>query len=75
MKDIKYIDLRKVEEIASDFGSIKIISKTLNIKMSVLRNALYYNYSIKNEKLKSQYIELAKAIRRGQNSYKMRQLE
>lgn len=75
MKDIRYIDLQKVEEIASASGSIQTIADTLNIKKSILMRSLYYSYAIKNKSLKKQYIELGKAIRRGQSSYNLKLLE
>lgn len=75
MKDIRYIDLQKVEEIASASGSIQTIADTLNIKKSILMRSLYYTYAIKNKALKKQYIELGKAIRRGQSAYNLKLFE
>lgn len=75
MKSLKNIDFEKVKEIASEYGTIKAISKELNIKKSVLRRALYYNYSISNIELKKDYVKLAKAIREGQYIYNKNKLE
>lgn len=75
MKDIRYIDFQKVEEIAAQGGNLKQISNDLEIKESVLIRSLYYTDFIKHKELKKQYIELAKAIRKGQLTYKLKQLE
>ncbi len=75
MKSINNIDLEKVKEIASEYGTIKAISKKLNIKKSVLRRALYYNLSISNSELREDYIKLAKAVRDGQYIYNKNKLE
>lgn len=75
MKSIKDIDLEKVKEIASEYGTVKAISERLHINKSIIRRALYYNYSISNSELKEDYIKLAKAIRNGQYIYNKNKLE
>lgn len=75
MKSIKNIDLEKVKEIASEYGTIKAISERLHINKSILRRALYYNFSISNSELREDYIKLAKAIREGQYIYNKNKLE
>ena len=74
MKGIKNIDFEEVKKVAEEYGTIKAISEKLNIKKSVLRRALYYNYSISNSELKKDYIKLAKAIREGQYIYNKKKL-
>lgn len=75
MKSIQNIDLEKVKEIASEYGTIKAISERLHINKSILRRALYYNFSISNSELREDYIKLAKAIRDGQYIYNKNKLE
>lgn len=75
MKSLKNIDLEKVKEIASEYGTIKAISERLHINKSILRRALYYNFSISNSELREDYIKLAKAIRNGQYIYNKNKLE
>lgn len=75
MKSIKNIDLEKVKEIASEYGTIKAISERLHINKSIIRRALYYNFSISNSELREDYIKLAKAIRNGQYIYNKNKLE
>lgn len=75
MKSIKDIDLEKVKEIASEYGTVKAISERLHINKSIIRRALYYNYSISNSELKEDYIKLAQAIRNGQYIYNKNKLE
>lgn len=75
MKSIQNIDLEKVKEIASEYGTIKAISERLHINKSILRRALYYNFSISNSELREDYIKLAKAIRNGQYIYNKNKLE
>ena len=74
MKSIQNIDLEKVKDIASEYGTIKAISERLHINKSILRRALYYNYSIANDELKNKYILLARAIREGQYRYNQNKL-
>lgn len=74
MQDIKNIDLEEVKRIASEYGTIQAISKQLNIKKSVIRRALYYNYSIASGDLKQEYIKLAEAVREGQYIYNKNKL-
>lgn len=75
MTSIQNIDLEKVKEIASEYGTIKAISERLHINKSILRRALYYNFSISNSELREDYIKLAKAIRDGQYIYNKNKLE
>lgn len=75
MKSIQNIDFEKVKEIASEYGTIKAISERLHINKSILRRALYYNFSISNSELRENYIKLAKAIRDGQYIYNKNKLE
>lgn len=75
MKSIQNINLEKVKEIASEYRTIKAISERLHINKSILRRALYYNFSISNSELREDYIKLAKAIRDGQYIYDKNKLE